>query len=265
MQSWFTKTTVGACALAALALAGCKKDEVRATVAPASSPTLAASTNAVVLSSANAAQSAVTFTWTPISDFNWTNAENPYNPAVTYTLQFGKKGNNFASPFGLAAGAGPNTTFNTADFDAALLAAGIKPDAATDLEVRLQSVYAGNQPLYTAAVPLSVTPYPACQQPAKAWGIVGPAGPGWPGGAIDFTMTYDCDAQTYTYTGPLKADEFKFRLGKNWNKNLGGKGPDVPLALGGDNLKIATPATYTVTLYNAADSTNLAKAYYTIK
>ncbi|WP_223649086.1 SusE domain-containing protein [Hymenobacter psoromatis] len=265
MQSWFIKTTVGAGTLALLALAACKKDEVRATLTPASTPTLTASTSAVVLSSANAAQGAVIFTWTPISGFNWTNVEHPYDPAVTYMLQFAKKGSNFAAPFNISAGAGPNTTLNVADFDAAILAAGIAPNVTTDLEVRLQSAYASNQPLYTASLPLTVTPYPACQQPAKAWGIVGPAGPGWPGGAIDFTMTYDCAAQTYTYTGPLKADQFKFRFGKEWATNLGGKGPNVPLAPGGDNLVVATPGTYTVVLFAATDTTNLAKAYYTIK
>ena len=265
MQSWLTKTAVGAVALSALAFSSCKKDEVQATLMPTSTPMLAASTSSVVLAQTNAAQTAVTFTWTPIAGFNWTNVEHPYNPAVAYMLQFDKKGNNFASAATIDAGAGPNTVVNVADLDAALLAAGLAPGMATAMEVRLRSVYAANSPLYTAALPLTATTYAFCAQPAKAWGVVGPAGPGWPGGPIDFTMTYDCNAKTYAYTGALKADDFKFRFGKNWNNNLGGTGPTVPLKGGGDNLKITTAGTYTVTLFNAADTTNLAKAYYTIK
>ncbi|MDJ0366954.1 SusE domain-containing protein [Hymenobacter sp. H14-R3] len=257
-------------------MSSCKKEDVQATLIPTSTPTLAASTNTVVLTQANAAQPAVTFTWTPITGFNWTNAEHPYNPAVAYTLQFDKKGNNFASAASIDAGSGPNTVLNVADLDAALLAAGIVPGTATALEVRLRSVYAANSPLYTAALPLTATTYAYCAQPAKAWGIVGPAGPGWPGGSIDFVMTYDCDAKTYTYTGLFNgpsatatdANQFKFRFAKHWATSLGGVGPDVPLVSdNGGNLKINATGTYTVTLYNAADTTKagLAKAYYTIK
>ena len=265
MQSWFTKTAVGAVALSALAFSSCKKDEVQATLMPTSTPTLAASTSAVVLAQANAAQTAITFTWTPIAGFNWTNVEHPYKPAVAYTLQFDKKGNNFASPATIDAGAGPNTVVNVADLDAALLAAGVAPGTATALEVRLRSVYAANSPLYTAALPLTATTYAFCAQPAKAWGFVGPAGPGWPGGPIDYVMTYDCDAKTYTYKGPLTADKFKFRFGKQWATNLGGSGPNVPLSPNGNDLSLSTAGSYTVVLYNATDTTSLAKAYYTIK
>ena len=263
MSSWFTKTTLGAVALSAVAFSSCKKDDVQATLTPTSAPTLTSSATAVVLSQANAAQPAVTFTWAPIAGFNWTNVEHPYNPTVSYSLQVDKVGNNFASATTIDAGAGPNTILNVADLDAALLAGGIKPGTATPLEVRLRSSYAANVPLYTNAVPLTVTTYAFCAQPAKAWGVIGPAGPGW--GGPDFKMTYDCDAKTYSYTGPLQADEFKFRFGKNWNTNLGGSGPTVPLKTGGDNLKIAAGGTYTVTLYSASDTTKLGAAYYTIK
>ncbi|MEJ7665732.1 MAG: hypothetical protein WKG07_42545 [Hymenobacter sp.] len=53
------------------------------------------------------------------------------------------------------------------------------------------------------------TPYSFCAQPAQAWGIIGPAGVSWD---MDITLTYDCVAKTYSYTGALKADEFRFLL-----------------------------------------------------
>lgn len=265
MNTWFTRVAAGSFALLVLGVAACKKDEVQATLTPNSTPTLTASTNTVVLTQANAANTAVTFNWTPISSFSWTNVDHPYNPAVTYTLQLAKQGTNFAAPVNVSAGSGPNTSISVVNLNTALLSLGLAPGTATPIDVRLQSVYASNSPYYTATVPLTATAYKFCAQPAMAWGVVGPAGPGWPGGKIDFVMQYDCDAKTYTYTGPLTANQFKFRFGYHWTTNLGGSGPTVPLSTGGSNLTIATGGNYTVTLYNAADTTNLGTAYYTIK
>jgi len=265
MTTWFTRAAAGACAAAVLGLVACKKDEVQATLTPATTPTLTASTSTVVLSQANASNTAVTFNWTPISSFTWTNADHPYNPTVTYTLQLAKQGTNFAAPVNVSAGSGPNTSLSVVNLNSALLSLGLTPGTAAAVDVRLQSVYANNSPYYTATVPLTATTYQFCAQPAKAWGVVGPAGPGWPGGNIDFVMQYDCNTKTYTYTGPLKADQFKFRFGYHWTTNLGGNGPTVPLSPGGSNLAVAASGNYTVTLYNAADTTNLSTAYYTIK
>ena len=252
----------GLCAVAALALTGCKKDDVQATLTPSNSPTLTASTNTVVLQQANSAQTAVTFTWTPIASFAWTGVEHPYTPATTYLFQIDKKGNNFASPVTLSTGAGPTTNVSVGDLNAALVTLGIAPNTATPLEVRLNANYASNAQLNSPVVALTATSFAFCAQPQKAWSIIGPAGPGW---SSDYTMTYDCDAKTFNYTGPLTADQFKFRFGKHWHTNLGGTGPTVPLATNGNNLVIASSGTYTVTLYNATDSTNLATAYYTVK
>lgn len=259
-------TTLAGSALALTVLLGsCKKDEVQATLTPNSTPTLSASASTLVLAQANANSTAITYTWSPISGFAWSGTDHTYTPAVTYTLQVDKQGNNFATPVNIDAGAGPNTTVKVADLDAALLSLGLAGGKAGAVEVRLRSLYANNNPLYTAAVPLTATPYVFCAQPAKAWGVVGPAGPGWPGGKIDFVMTYDCDAKTYTYTGPLTADVFKFRFAYHWATNLGGSGANTPLVAGGDNLKITAGGNYTVTLYNASDTTKLSTAYYTIK
>ena len=265
MTTWFTRAATGACAVAVLGLASCKKDEVQATLAPATTPTLTASTSTAVLNQATASNTAVTFNWTPITSFNWTNAEHPYNPAVTYTLQFAKQGTNFAAPVNISAGAGPNTSVTVVNLNTALQSLGFASGTAATVDVRLQSIFANNSPYYTATVPLTATPYQFCAQPASAWGVVGPAGPGWPGGNIDFVMQYDCTAKTYTYTGPLSANPFKFRFGYHWATNLGGSGPTVPLSANGNNLTISANGNYTLTLYNAADTTNLSSAYYTIK
>ncbi len=267
MKPWIIKITAGTLAFAAVSLSSCKKDEVRTILIPSNSPTLTASATTITLTQANAASTAVTFTWTPVKSLSISDNTTTL-PAITYYLQFDKKGRNFATPVSIPAGSASTTGASTttpvtvSDLNTALINLGLTPGTATDIEVRLNASYASNSSNFSNAVPLAANTYAYCAQPAKAWSIIGPAGPGW---SDDYTMTYDCSAKTYTYVGSLTADEFKFRFGKHWATNLGGTGPSTPLANGGANLLVAPAGKYTVTLYNAADTTSLGKAYYTIK
>jgi hypothetical protein len=160
MKAWITQLASGILALTAVTLTSCKKDEVRATVVPTNSATLSASTASVVLQSVNGAQNAVTYTWTPIT-FNWTNTDaTKYSPAVTYSLQFDKKGNNFASPVAVDAGGGPTKTLTVASLNGTLISLGLTPEAVANVEVRLKASYANNiTPLYSPTVALTATPY----------------------------------------------------------------------------------------------------------
>ncbi|AMJ65760.1 SusE domain-containing protein [Hymenobacter sp. PAMC 26628] len=141
-------------------MASCKKDETQATIAPANAATLTASTANVVLKSVNGTQTAVTYTWSPIT-FTWGGTESTaYSPALTYSLQFDKKGNNFASPVSVDAGSGPTKTFTVASLNSSLISLGLAPEAATDVEVRLKATYASNvAPLYSPTLALNATPY----------------------------------------------------------------------------------------------------------
>jgi hypothetical protein len=253
MKTWITQTVAGAIALATLSLTACKKDEVQATLTPSTTaPTLTASTNAVVLTQANAANTAATFTFTPLT-FAWANAEHPYNPAITYTLQAAKQGTNFASVLtAIDLGAGPSKTLTVSDLNSRLLAAGLPVGTATPLDLRLRAVYAANSPLYSAAIPLTATVY--CAQPTvdQAWSLIGAAAKGW---STDVILTYDCALNAYTYTGPFVVDEYKFRYGGavgNWKANLGDGGATGVLKQDGGNLKITKAGTYTITLKPAA-------------
>lgn len=249
MKIWITQTLAGVAALAALSLTACKKDEVQATLTPSTTtPTLTASTNSVVLTQANAASSAATFTFTPLT-FAWNNAEHPYNPATTYTLQVAKKGTNFASVLtSIDLGAGPSKTITVGDLNTRLLGSGLAVGTATPLDIRLRTAYATNSPMYSATLPLTATVY--CAQPTadQAWSIIGAAAKGW---STDVVMTYDCAQNAFTYTGPFVADEYKFRYGGNvgnWKANLGDSGSAGVLKQDGGNLKITRAGTYTVTL-----------------
>ena len=160
MKTWITQTASGLLALATLSLASCKKDEVQATLTPANSATLTASTANVVLMSVNGAQTAVTYTWTPVK-LNWSNTDaTTYSPTIIYSLQLDKKGNNFAAPVTVDAGAGPTKALTVSALNSSLISLGLAPEVAADVEVRLRVSYANNiSPLYSPTVALKATPY----------------------------------------------------------------------------------------------------------
>jgi hypothetical protein len=248
MKNWLTQG-LGFCALAMLSLSSCKKDEVKATLSPSNIPTLTTTTTSpVVLTQANANQTAATFTWTPVSSFDWTGVDHPYTPSTTYYLQIAKQGSNFAAPVSIAAGNGPTTAVTVGDLNTSLTTLGLTPGTATPLEVRLNASYAGNSSTYSAAVPLTVTPYKACVPPAgsSTWSVIGDAAVDW---NTDVPMTYNCDTKTFDVTRTFKAGAFKFRANNAWvldygsNSSTGGA-----LAAGGSNITVTTPGTYTIKL-----------------
>lgn len=259
MQSWITKLALGAVALASLSLSACKKDEVRATLTPSNSPTLASTTSAVVLTQANAAQTAATYTWTPVGSLTWANAENTYKPAITYYIQVDTKGHNFGAPVSIPAGNGPSTVLTVGDLNTAFTTLGLTPGAATDVEVRLNASYASNSSTVSNVLPLKVTPYKVCVPPAgsSTWSIIGPAGVDW---NTDVPLTYNCDTRTFDVTRTLNAGEFKFRANGAWDVNYGSNVPTTaggPLAAAGNNIVVPATGTYTLKL-------DLGKMTYTI-
>lgn len=238
---------LGLCiALVSLTVA-CKKDEVQVVATPSGQPALSASASSVVLSQANANQTALTFTWKPLTT-TVSGTDNKLSQGATYQLQFAKAGTNFAKPVSIDAGAGPNTTVKVSDLNDALQSVGLTSSMAGQVEVRLNATYAANYVLSSPSIPLTATTYTYCGQPdaSKSWTIIGPAGKGW---STDVAMTYDCAAKTFTYTGPMNADEYKFRYGADWKANLGGtSSTGGTLTQDGPNLKIAVAGTYTVVL-----------------
>ena len=253
----------GLFAVLALSLASCKKDEVKTTLTPNSTPTLSASTNDVMLQQANSAQTAVTYTWTPISGFSWSNADKPYEPTVAYAFQVDKQGNNFAAPVSIDAGAGPTTALTVEQLNASLTTLGLTPGQSTPLEVRLRANYAANAPMYSPVVPLTATIYKVCVPPnSDKWSIIGPAGVDW---STDFTLAYDCDLKAYTLTRALNVGEFKFRKNSDWSLiNYGstatrnGDGTAPIDTKNENNIKVTTAGTYTIIL-------DLNKMTYTLK
>lgn len=240
MTTLFTRFSAGALLLASLSLVSCKKDEVQTVIHPGSAPTLTGSANNLVLLKPSSGDKAVVYTWTPVN--------YGYQAVVTYTLQFDKQGGDFSNPVSFTAGSATTKTLSVGDLNSIYLADNLVGDAATPVPLAVRvvaSVGATAPKLISSVSTITATPYSACDQPdaKSAWTIIGPAGKDW---TTDVTMQYDCVSKTYTYTGPLNADDFKFRYGADWAANLGG----TPAALtqDGANLHIATAGTYTLVL-----------------
>lgn len=255
MKNWFAQLA-GLAMVTVIGLTSCEKDEDKVTLAPAASPTLSASTNAVVLQQANSAQPAITFTWTPVA-YNWGGSSTAAVPTVQYDAQIDKQGNNFARPVTIPLGTGTATSaaITVEALNGSLNTLGITTGVATDLEVRLRSYVAANSPSYSPTVALKATAYKVCLAPnADKWSIIGDAVEGW---STDVPLTYDCDTKTYNITRALKAGPFKFRKNNDWPGNLGDNGADKSLEPDGANIEVAADGTYTIAL-------NLATSTYTL-
>lgn len=258
MQTWITKLATGTFALAVLSLTSCKKDEVQATLTPSNNPTLASTTTTVTLTQANMAQTAATYTWTPVTSLNWNNVDNKYSVPITYYIQIDKKGHDFGAPVNIAAGAGPKTDITVGDLNTALTTLGVTVGTATDLEVRLNASYASNSSTYSNVVALKATTYKVCVPPtgSSTWSIIGPAGVDW---NTDLPLTYNCDTKTFDITRTLNAGDFKFRANNAWTLNYGSSSnTGGAIVANGNNITVATAGTYTIKL-------DLNSMVYTIK
>ena len=259
-----------------LSLAACKKDEIKVTSEFSAPPALAASTtNAGVLAKANADNPAVTYTWTPYAVK--TSDDSKVASTVTYTLQFAKAGTNFASVQEVDGGAGAASSLaiKTSKLNSILLSLGLPDSQSGRVDVRLKTFVAGNLPtLYSSTMQLTATPYDECTPPnADAWGLVGPAGDGWPGAATatDRTLKWDCKVNAYVLRTMLNAGDFKFRKDKDWGVNLGaltkpltpGTAPTT-LKPNGEDMTIKTPGTYTITLTVVGSGTTVTAGTLTV-
>lgn len=251
MKNWLTP--VVATVFAVAGLASCKKDEVQATITPSNSVVLTSSTNSVVLVQANGAQNAVTYNWTP-SSFTIGGTENKNAPSVSYQLQVVKAGDSFGSALALDAGIGRTKAVTVTDLNTAIISLGLAPGAPANILVRLAAVVGTDAHSFVSnVVPITVTPYRVCLPPnTDTWGLVGPAGDGWPGAtATDRMLTWDCNQNAYILRTTLNAGPFKFRKNQDWGVNLGGVTGDytqgIALTPNGADM-VATAGTYTVKL-----------------
>lgn len=271
MKNWITQVVAGLFAVAALA--SCEKDEEKATITPSNAITLSTSANRVVLTQANQAQTAASFTWTPVTFAPSSNTPADV-PAVSYRLQLAKTETGFGNAAVIDAGTKPTLGVLVGSLNTTLLGLGLAPDQAASVYVRVAAVVGTDAKSFVSnPVMLTVTPYKECLPPnSDSWGLVGPAGNGWPGPTdTDLALTWNCDAKAYMLRTTLNAGDYKFRLNKQWTVNLGaltkpitpGVAPTT-LKLGGEDMTVTTPGTYTVKLEVTGSGANVTAGKLTV-
>jgi hypothetical protein len=244
--------------IALLMLASCKKDETKVVATSGKGGALQASATTIVLTKANIANTAVTFTST-LADFG-------YKAAITNVLQIDVASDNWAKPkeYTMSAGA-LSQSFSVPDFNALLLALNLPTGTASQVQARIKSqISANSAPVYSNVLALSVTPFALISyvwvpgeyqntdastkkqwQPATADSLVSPTGNGVYTGYVHF------------YTA---SSNFKVTPANNWNASYGDAGSGKISLTGGNIVSPKTPGLYLVTVDLNANTIAFASA-----
>ena len=252
MKNLFLKLAIIAVTVGAIG--SCKKDETQVVLNNSANPQLSATATAATITKATGSSPAVTYTWAP--------AEFGYQAAVNYTLQFAIQGTNFASPTEFNLGNSLTKSFTVKElndlYNAINCSLSATPAPIT-LEARVKATVGDAAAASMSGLKtITASPYPDFVTPTKKWGLVGPAGDGWPGAtATDRFLTYDCKVRAYVLKTTLNAGPFKFRRDTDWGTNLGGPTGDlskgIALAPNGPDLVITAPGVYTIKLEVSPD------------
>lgn len=190
------------------------------------------------------------------SNILWTDASFGYLGQVTYEVQLGVKGTNFADPITLGSVNRPQLNTVTVErLNTILIGRGFAPDKALDLEMRITSKVSNEvNILYSKSLDLKVTPYKASLNFPKLQ--VPGSYQGW-NPADNNTVIYSLKSDD-KYEGFLyftANTEFKYTVGPKWDINYGDKGADGSLELNGDNIKAANAGYYQLRV-NLIDNTH---------
>lgn len=271
MKNWITQVVAGLFAVAALA--SCEKDEEKAIITPSNPITFSSSASTVVLTQNNSAQSAVNLSWTP-SSFSLSGTNSTELAPTGYQLQLSRTEEGFSRPTAVDAGTGTSKALLVGELNRILLGMGLTPGTATPVFIRVAALQGTDAKTFVSnPVTVNFTTYRECLPPnSDSWGLVGPAGDGWPGAtATDIALTWDCDAKAYILRTALKVGDFKLRLNKDWAVNLGAlTKPIVPgvaattLKPGGEDMSVAVAGTYTVKLTVTGSGANVTAGTLTV-
>ncbi|WP_040005797.1 SusE domain-containing protein [Fibrisoma limi] len=236
MKSFFQKSLL--VGLALVTLSACEKDEERLVLQPEGNLALTASATTVTLTSDNAAKEAMAFSW-PAASFGYPNA------AVTYTVQFDKKGNDFKTPVNVSVGNALKYTPTVADLNATLIKLGLTPGTASAVDVRVKSDLAtfterpAGNPLpsvFSNVTSLTGTPYRVVLEYPSLW-VPGDY-QGWAPDKAPKIASVKSDGVYEGYVYFQKASPFKFTPAPNWDNDYGDAGAGKLKAKGSD-LKVS--------------------------
>lgn len=255
--------------LTGILFTACKKDENKVYYQGGTDPVLSASsTAALVLTSTNKDNPAVTFSWTnPNYQFN----TGVSSQDVIYTLQIDTVGSNFKDVSETTISKDLSVALTVGELNKKILALNVIPGGVSNIEIRIKSnLINSTLPLYSNVIKLTVTSYldfaitPPGTAPLFADGklfLVGSAtAGGWnnpvPLPTQQFTRL---DATHYKITVPLLGGQEYLMLPVNgdWGTKYGNScGANSCNSAGGDNFKMggdnikgpSSAGTYTITV-----------------
>lgn len=215
---------------ATVLLASCEKDEEKVMMQPATASALTASAPSVVLLQANATKDAITYSWAPTT--------YGYQAAVSYTLQFDKKGGTFAAPIEVDAGSTTSRVLTTAELNNVLLKLGMAAGNAGQIDVRVKSsVSSSVAPVYSSASTITATPYsefilfPQIYVPGSYQG--------WAPDKAPFLASEKSDEKYEGYLNFTDAStKFKFTPARNWDNDFGDDGTGAGLKAKGADIEV---------------------------
>jgi hypothetical protein len=137
---------------------------------------------------------------------SWEAPDFGFDASVTYVVEVDKAGSNFSNAIELTTTTHPSATVTVGELNAALLALGIEPENAGDIEVRVRSsINPAVEPLLSSVLSLSITPFTTTFPPIY---IIGDA-QGWDlGSALELQST---GPGTYEAVGIFQENGY-FRL-----------------------------------------------------
>lgn len=148
--------------------------------------------------------------------FTWTEVDYGFAAVVTYTVQMDKKTNNFSSPIDLVAVTNATTAAITVgELNRLLLAAGLAPDAAADVQFRVKStIHTAVTPVYSDVTEANVTPYAVVFPPIY---MTGAATGGWNWDMYTYKILPSTSPNVYETIGRfISGEAFRFFKQPDW-------------------------------------------------
>lgn len=183
----------------------CEKDEDRAVLGSPSASNISSDKTNLVLLKDHAAETAVTFNW-KIPDYGVAVAQKNQ-------IQIAVKGTNFANPKNIDLNDGASkASYTVAEFNNYALDAGLVPEVATEIEVRLSSKLGDFEAITSNVITITVTPYMTAY---PSFYIVGEASAvGW--SEVNAQLLYKKDNFSTIYTYLENGKSFRFLGQQAW-------------------------------------------------
>lgn len=228
---------LSAFALLFISATACDSDDDLTVVTPTKAAVLAvpAEGSVYVLDKAEPNKVAATFTWDVAQ---YAGESTP----VTYQVEMAKSGTNFKDVVVVSVTTTNKVAVTSGELNAAAVNAGLTAFQSQDADIRVKS-YVGARGIaqYSNVIKIAITSYSAWDN----WGLIGSATPnGWDD--PDTNLEYDLATKTYSYSGPLKVGDLKFRLDDKWDTNFGDDGNNLSLEAGGANIPVTVAGNYTI-------------------